>query len=214
MRSNTRLCCLSSPPDPSCLLCYLGEAAGKRRDSDQWVLHHRELQGLHHAAGIRDQTVRAQEDGGHAAGEVAKSVLSSGRVGPGGAESSEKGEGRASRVRDCHHAGTMRTHHGEAVPWNTLLPLLANWLNPARWILFFWPQQTVLSNGQKQYHHPLQHPTAWPGGLSSSPSQPSPVKAGQRLTGTPGFLPLDKRPELSPGKKDTRDVTLLMQGGQ
>lgn len=42
---------------------------------------------------------------------------------------------------------------------------------------------------QKQYHHSLQHPAAWPGGLSSPPSQPSPVQAGRRPTGTPGFLP-------------------------
>lgn len=56
------------PPDPSRLLCDPGEAAGERGDSDQRVLHHRELQGLHHAAGVRNQTHRAQEDGGHVAG--------------------------------------------------------------------------------------------------------------------------------------------------
>lgn len=95
--TNSRPCCLSSPPDPSCLLRYLGEAAGKRRDPDQWVLHHWELQGLHHAAGIRDQTLRAQEDGGHATGEVEKTVP------------------RASRgfglPLHCHHEKTSRRGH-------------------------------------------------------------------------------------------------------
>lgn len=54
--------------DPSCLLRDPGEAAGERGDSDQWLLHHWELQGLHHAASVRNQTHRAQEDGGHVAG--------------------------------------------------------------------------------------------------------------------------------------------------
>ena len=60
--------CVCVCSDPTCLLRDPGEAAGERGDSDQRVLHHRELQGLHHAAGIGNQTHRAQEDGGHVAG--------------------------------------------------------------------------------------------------------------------------------------------------
>lgn len=54
--------------DPTCLLCDPREAAGERGDPDQWVLYHWELQRLHHAAGVRNQTHWAQEDGGHVAG--------------------------------------------------------------------------------------------------------------------------------------------------
>lgn len=60
--------CWRVSSDPACLLCDPGEAAGERRDSDQRVLHHWELQGLHHAAGIRNQTHWAEKDGGHVAG--------------------------------------------------------------------------------------------------------------------------------------------------
>jgi len=59
----------SCSADPACLLCDPGEAAGERGDADQRLLHHRELQGLHHAAGLGHQAHRAEEDGGHAAGE-------------------------------------------------------------------------------------------------------------------------------------------------
>lgn len=55
--------------DPAGLLRHPGEATGERRDADQRLLHHRKLQGLHHAAGVRHKAHRAQEDGGHAAGE-------------------------------------------------------------------------------------------------------------------------------------------------
>lgn len=55
--------------DPQSLLCDPGEASGKRGDPDQWVLHHRELQGLHHAASFRHQAHRAEENGGYVAGD-------------------------------------------------------------------------------------------------------------------------------------------------
>ena len=55
--------------DPESLLRHLGEAAGERGDADQRFRSDRELQGLHHAARIRDQARGAQEDGGHDAGQ-------------------------------------------------------------------------------------------------------------------------------------------------
>jgi len=80
----------------------------------------------------------------------------------GGAESSGKGEGRASRGCGFHHTDTRRKHRGEAVPHHMLLALPANLLNPARWSLLFWPQLPALSKkpDQKQYHQSLQHPPA------------------------------------------------------
>lgn len=56
--------------DSAGILRHLGEAAGERGDPDQWLLHHRELQRFHNAAGIGHQTHWAEEDGWHAAGET------------------------------------------------------------------------------------------------------------------------------------------------
>lgn len=65
---------------------------------------------------------------------------------------------------------------------------------------------------QKQYHHSLQHPTMWPERLSPPRSQPS---LAQRLTGTPGFLPLDQRPKtLGPcqGRRTAEILSFLWSG--
>lgn len=56
-------------PDPQSLLCDPGEASGKRGDTDQRVLHHWKLQGFHNAASLWHQTHRAEENGGHVAGD-------------------------------------------------------------------------------------------------------------------------------------------------
>lgn len=54
--------------DPARLLCDTWEASRERGNSNQWILYHWKLQGLHHAAGIRNQTHWAQKDGGHVTG--------------------------------------------------------------------------------------------------------------------------------------------------
>lgn len=80
---------------------------------------------------------------------------------------------------------------------------------------FCFPGPSSLSSqmaNQKQYHHSLQHPTIWLEGLSPPPSQPS---LAQRLTGTPGFLPLDQRPKtLGPcqGRRTAKMLTFLWSG--
>lgn len=143
---------------------------------------------------------------------------SSGRAGPGGAESSGKGEGRASRVWDCHYTGTMRKHRGEAVPWHTLLPLPANWLNPAKWILFFWPQPPALSNGQPEAVPLLlaaSYIMAWRPFLITVSAQPHPgwIET-HRHSRISALRPEAKDTQLSSGKEDSRDVVLLMEWEQ
>lgn len=53
------------------------------------------------------------------------------------------------------NTGNTREHCGEAVPHHMLLSLPANWLSPARWILFSWSQLPVLSTGQPEAVPPL-----------------------------------------------------------
>lgn len=55
--------------DSACLLRNPWETSRKRRDPNQRLCPHWELQGLHDAARVRHQTHRAEEDGGHAAGK-------------------------------------------------------------------------------------------------------------------------------------------------
>lgn len=50
---------------------------------------------------------------------------------------------REAAVWDCHHAGTLRKHHREAVPQHPLPALPVNWLNPAK---FFLPHLPAFSN--------------------------------------------------------------------
>lgn len=62
------MCVFFGGSDSAGVLRHLGEAAGERGDPDQRLLHHRELQRFHNAAGIWHQTHWAEEDGWHAAG--------------------------------------------------------------------------------------------------------------------------------------------------
>ncbi len=55
--------------DSASLLRNPWETSRKRRNPNQRLCPHRELQGLHDAARVRHQTHRAEEDGGHAAGK-------------------------------------------------------------------------------------------------------------------------------------------------
>lgn len=98
---------------------------------------------------------------------------------------------------------------------HTLLPLPANWQNPARWILFFWPQLPALSNGQPEAVPPLlaaSYSTAWRPFLTSLSAQPGPGwTETHRHSRISALGPAAKDTQPSPEKDDSRDVVLLME---